>query len=355
MSKPRVALLGANSQVATEVALFSTLADDLELIGFVRSDYSAAMLKLLGIKFVTIDYDCLDKNNKDLLASCDLIVDFSYPSVQTQEILPAIRHMTAAIIQSLRNGTQYAYMSSIAAFGMPPESSEIRRYIIPRNTYAFIKRRAERLVAAFAKNKGIVPYIFRLGQVHGVLQSVTKYFAECISLRSVTVTGRPNSLCNIIFPHSIYHAIARCARRELIPNTTYALVASPQWSLRTLFDYYREQLQSPCEIIYVGSTPRRQDLARGAPLLSALVFSRGILEPAVMTIYPNLLPRMKAWYRRRAISSPARANGSPDILNIVGNVPCPVVEGIYSSVKDTILAQSRIEDKLQTTLQRNTK
>src|SRR5207249_5808500 len=178
MDKPRVALLGANSQIATEVALFSTLADDLELIGFVRSDYSSAMLKLLGIEYSVLYYHRIDKSNRSLLASCDLIVDFSYPSVQTQEILPAIKHTIAAIMQCLRGGTQYAYMSSIAAFGMPPESSEIRRYLFPRNTYAFIKRRAERFVAALAKEKGTIPYIFRLGQVHGVLQSVSKYFAE---------------------------------------------------------------------------------------------------------------------------------------------------------------------------------
>src|SRR5258707_14123 len=109
MAKKKIGLLPGNSQVATEVALMALLGGSVEVVCFVRSEYGAVLLKLLGIPFAVIDYHNIQGEARKLLAECDLVADFGYPSGQLQDILPAITANARAVMACLRPAARYVY------------------------------------------------------------------------------------------------------------------------------------------------------------------------------------------------------------------------------------------------------
>src|SRR4029077_18703572 len=109
---------------------------------------------------------------------CSIVVDFTLPSGELYSIPKSIDTIMENIISGLSGDQKYIYMSSIMAYGMPPAEKNIKSYLIPRSSYAFIKRKAETRPLQLGRKYKIKTYNFRLGQVHGFLQSVNTSFRE---------------------------------------------------------------------------------------------------------------------------------------------------------------------------------
>ena len=102
----------------------------------------------------------------------------------------------------------------------------------------YIKRTIEKFTTAQGKERGIRVYNFRLGQVHGFLQSVNGSFRKKLSESDLAVLdGNPDDPVNIIFIHPLCEAIVHCIEGRHRPGL-YTLVSNPQWTLQELYEYY---------------------------------------------------------------------------------------------------------------------
>ena len=295
----RIGIVGASSQVGSSVALYLKKYLHVEVICFVRSGYSKAFFDLVGITI-----DDIDVNNKPQLKSkfsqLDAIIDFSYPSGQLFEIKASLKISIENIISCLPPQATYIYMSSIMAYGMSAEERYVGNYFFPRSTYAFLKRYAEKIVRRFGRKYSIKVYNFRLGQVHGVLQSVNSSFREKLSKNNIAfVNGGPSELTNTVFVNSVSDAILECVKGKEIPGT-YTLISSPQWSLKELYDYYVQYYNFPIEIIYAPEEKKKIRYSFG--VFGFLRKYRPLLETYFLMNLPRVLIKVKGRYRESEAS-----------------------------------------------------
>jgi nucleoside-diphosphate-sugar epimerase len=350
-NKPRkkIGLLGGNGQVATEVATFAALQGACDVICFVRADYGAVLLKTLGISYRVIDYTNIQSDDVAALQQCDLIADFSYPTdQQKQNSLETIERNSKAVMKCLRTEAHYVYMSSFMAFGMPSKAEQIHDFRVPRSAYAWIKRSAERLIFTLARRYGLRAYNFRLGQVHGQLQSVTKEYRQLMREGSLVVNGHPDSVSNIVFTHSIYHALLKCAEGTVPSRTTYSLVCSPQWRWSEVFKFYEDVFALSCHIRYQGFA--RTDQAFLKAVFARAVSARDIIEPFLLRFFPSVMPLLKGEFRKKIAIMGREITGKPDICNIFGVAPGLAMDGIHSSFDETRSAQQDVRRFLNNAL-----
>ena len=230
-----IIVTGANGQVGIELCLFLNLYDDLNVIGICRSELSAIVLKKFGIKYRVGDISVLE-NAKTLLSDADVIVDLVIADGSINETNRISKNQIYNSIASSKTNSKYVYMSSQMVFGMNNEYKKLKYHIIPKTIYAVKKRFAEKMVLNFGKKFKRNTYIIRLGQVHGILQSVS------ISMKKVFKNENfifkvPKTNSYTIFCYSISEAIYNIANDKEKPGI-YTGVSFPEWSWRELFNYY---------------------------------------------------------------------------------------------------------------------
>ena len=85
----RIGIIGANGQVGSEVCLFLTLRNDVEVVPICRTEIASSFLRRCGLA-------CRHGRASDradaerLLADLDLIADFSLPTGSASEVRAAI-------------------------------------------------------------------------------------------------------------------------------------------------------------------------------------------------------------------------------------------------------------------------
>lgn len=349
----KVALLGANSQVGAEVALYLSRQKEIDLVGLIRSEYSSAMLRVAGIDYRVVDLDRGDELAK-ILADCDVVVDFTFPTTHLAKISGAISSNLAVVIKAMKPGSAFIYMSSIMAFGMPESSDELGQYRLARSSYARIKRRAEEQARALCRMAGLNVFNFRLGQVHGLLQGVTQDFIAKLSECNLQMNGEPQSYANTVFASSISEAILNCAKGKVEPGT-YTIVSSPQWTLAELLQYYRDRYG-------VATSAKQKPTSNGQKSFGAslshtvatkVISWRALMELLLVLPVPALFPRLKGAYRVRMAGHDAsvtnRAPG-PQLRHLLGPVPGPTIPNIKSAPQDVARAERELEGWLDQVL-----
>lgn len=254
-----------------------------------------------------IPYRLMDMNDETIfrqaIGEMDVILDFSYPTGQLHEILSRSKDNIGKVFKALKPGSVYFYMSSIMAYGMPETEKWVRHYRLPRTSYAYIKRAIEKYTFRLGKRCGIKVYNFRLGQVHGFLQSVNGSFRKKLSDTNIAlVDGRPDDPANIIFIHPLCEAIVRCIQGKHEPGL-YTLVANPQWTLKELYDFYLEYYGLSPHVEYVP----REDKKRGRigiiqRCLNLAKPYRSLLETYVLMRMPSMAVRLKGRFRQGELS-----------------------------------------------------
>jgi nucleoside-diphosphate-sugar epimerase len=325
----RIGILSASSQVGSSVAFFLQTFPDLEVTCFVRSTYSLPFFEMLGIKAQFLDL----RDERDLsekIGNMDTILDFGYPAGQLHEILDKSRENIGQVLRCLKKGSQFFYMSSIMAHGMPAGQKWVRSYNFPRTSYAYIKRGIEKYTTALGRQHGVHVYNFRLGQVHGFLQSVNGSFRKkLLDTDLALVDGNPDDPVNIIFIHSLCEAILDCVNGKHPPGL-YTLVSDPQWTLKELYEYYLRYYDLPAHIGYAGDTQKR----KGKTLLQRLIDLarpyRSLLETYVLIRFPAIATRMKGRFRQmESMQHGHGPSGKLDFIdfNLLGKPPTRVISG----------------------------
>lgn len=355
MTRPRVAILGANGQVGSELALLLGESGEVDLIGVVRSEYGAALLRLAGVPHATARFDDA-KALARAIGDCDLVVDLTYPSGQLPDIPGMIEANISAVMRATRRGAGYLHMSSIMAFGMPSGGTQLRNYLIPRASYGHIKRWAEGCAVRLGRKYGVETFVFRLGQVHGVLQAVTQDYRRRVEAGALRFEGDSHALSTTVFANAVADAVLVCARRQIESERTYTLVSNPQWSLGELADVYR-RLFAPDAVVGFGAaaSARRgaMDFVRARATGPTV---RDAIETQVFLRAPDLFIRAKGRYRRRAVRRES-ASGAPSqdspLDCLVGTVPGVLVPGLGSSPSAAMHHYRTVSARLDSLLERS--
>ncbi len=350
----KLAILGANGQIATEVALYLSGHSDVQLLGFTRSGYGTILLDLAGIPSFVIDFANISAENQSLLSDVDAVVDCTYPAGQQQKLAGLIESNADAVMKCMKPGATYIHSSSISAFGMPIDSTQLRDYRFARTSYARTKRTAEKCVSRLAKQHGIRACHLRLGQVHGVLQSVTGQFKTLIDQGKIVSTGDAGAISTTVFCHAVAEAFLSAARGDFKHGSITTVVSQDQWNLQTLFDVYRDITGSSFSVSYVGGPDQPSDDGMVSRLIRLGTPFRNVLESQVLPLIPGVVPKLKGQYRmqsaKRDRASAVQTPEDAPVFHLVGNVPGQVTGQIKSSPDETISAFRSIETLLAQTL-----
>lgn len=354
----RIGIIGGSSQVGSSLALYLKHFSKEEVVCFVRSGYSNIFFELFDIPFARIDLNNSEQL-KQQLSSFDAIIDCSYPAGQLFEILPAIRKNFNAVIPSMKKEAVFIYMSSIMAYGMPAGESRIGQYAIPRSSYAYIKRGAERAAMKLCKQHGIKGYNFRLSQVHGFLQSVNASFREKLSgVEAVYIKGSEQDLTNTIFINAVCEAVIKCVRQEVVPGL-YTLVAEPQWTLQELYTYYTSAYNPGCKLVYFQETGGASSGSRWlvTRMIAVLKRFRPLLETYILMKLPGVSVKFKGRYRQSEVFSSVHAGLPKESIdfNLLGKPPLAVIPGIKSSLQEVKAHEKTMQDMYNKIIAENRK
>ena len=326
----RIAVIGANSQVGAEVSLYLARTSGVHVTGFVRSEYGAVLLRRFGITCVTGPF--VQESLVPKLRGFDIVADFTYPAGQLPELPKRIYETMSAVVNSMSPGSRYVYMSSIQAFGMSPNSRLVQRHRVCRSSYARVKRLAEKWTVALTQCRGVYGFVFRLGQVHGLLQSVSQETIDELTWHEIYVQGHPEDLTTTVFAAEVASALLRTSDCSISPGI-YTAVSSPQWTLKQLYRHYQMRyLLSP--IVHYNATPRlAQPTSIRQRIVTCLLKSRGVLEAYVLLRSPRVFRYLKGAYRTGKFSPAIEIipRSVRFVHHLLGRVPPPCVAPVDSS------------------------
>lgn len=296
-----IGIAGANGQVGTETCLYLRQWPDVRPVAICRSNLAGAFLR-------RFDIECRVGNLQDarqareLLAGCDVVVDFSLPSGIFAEMQPAIRSVVTNCIEQAPEGAVFVYGSSEMAYGMRQAPGEpFRSYLLSRTVYGASKRFGEGLAVRLGRRSGHPVYILRLGQVHGELQNVTQYLLGSLRPGPAYI---PDALSDTVFVYSIADALVQIARGQESPGK-YTLVSTPQWRWLDVYAYYARRLGiDPHPILCPPESNEvslRSRLAGG--LRSTVVGSRDIVSGYLLRWFPAIQWRLACEYRMRTAAA----------------------------------------------------
>lgn len=348
----RIGILGASSQVGSSVAYFLRKFPEVQVTCFIRSSYSKVFFDLFEIEYQILNTDD-DAGLREKIRSMDVILDFGYPSGQLHEILERSKGNIGKLLAQMKKGSTYFYMSSIMAYGMPDSEKWIRHYYFPRTSYSYIKRSIEKYTLAKGKALGIQIFNFRLGQVHGFLQSVNGSFRKKLSDSDIAlVDGRPDDPVNIIFIYPLCEAIIQCIKGLHRPGL-YTLISSPQWTLKELYDYYLRYYRLPAHIEFAPAGVKKKSksfLQKGIDLVRPY---RSLLETYVLMRIPGLAVRLKGRFRQSELlrlESPAGGEMEYIDFNLLGKPPFDVIPGLTADPERIFQLEKEQEEYYNTAI-----
>jgi NAD dependent epimerase/dehydratase family. len=329
----KIAIFGASSQVGSSVAFYFKHFTTHEPICFIRSKYSSIFFEMSNIKTVTVDIKEINIL-KEELKNVDIVLDFSLPSSDAYEMWRMIKQNLQYIISATPTSAIFIYMSSIMAYGMPNNEKRLKSYRFPRAFYGFIKRKTERLVVSMGLRYKVDVYNFRLGQVHGFLQSVSESFRDKLSSVKVAyLDGDENDFTNTIFISSLCDAIIAC-RYQRIKPAVYTLVSYPQWTLKELYTFYLDYFFLDTHIIFKPKHTKKKITIKEY-LYTYIKKYRPLLETYILLYIPKTAIALKGKYRVSEVKSLASTKNINYLdYNLVGIPSVPVIKNLNCSISD---------------------
>lgn len=349
----RIGIIGASSQVGSSLAFYLKHFTEAEPVCFVRSAYSEVFFDITALEYSNVSLH--DKEAlKNAFKGLDAVIDCTYPSGQLYEIPESIEANLSSIFSALPEGCVFIYMSTIMAFGMPSEYKHVRHFAVPRSTYAYIKRKAEALVKQLSAKHHVKGYSFRLGQVHGFLQSVNSSYREKLRNRETAkLDGNPSDKVNIIFISTLADAIIQAVKGTIKPGL-YSLVNNPQWTLEELYSFYKEYYGLDTVMLYEPQSIQKKTLKssvfgiakRYRPLFESYVLMRN------RSLYKKIKGRFRVADVAQSISNTS-SNGFID-FHLLGQNPGQLIEGAGNSWKEMLGIEKSIEFAYETCLEKFT-
>ena len=221
----KITIVGANSQVGTELSFLLRNEDGIKIIPVVRSFNATAFFHRNGLKCVVADISDLS-DAVNTIGECDLIVLAAFASGPPKSSRLINEALIINVIKYSNKDVKIIYLSSIAAFG-------------GQGVYTLEKRHTEKLFHRMCKRYRKKGYVFRLGHVFGINQSWTPRVLEILKINGVVkFKVNSNLYSNILHTVTLKEAILKCLYEELPARRYYSIVNNPQWTWQDVFEHY---------------------------------------------------------------------------------------------------------------------
>jgi len=287
----RVAILGANGQVGTEVSLRLRDVEGIEVVPIARNVSGSAFLRSNGL-------ECRHGRISDpaeargLIGDCDVVVNFAVsmtaiPRTDREVNRQIVRNTVAAA----KPGAVIAFASTIMVY------APAMKVWIP-DSYGLEKLFTERMFRRLCRGSHHPAFVFRLGHVLGDLQNITNKIRSEIHHGKVALPHDGLRSSNTVFTAAIVDAIVQVAQAQgaqSIPKPgTYDLITFPQWTWLDVYKHYADQLGLPLQFAH-ASQVRDPKSGSGNPshsmrrLLSYLANHHALTER--LTFLLAFLPR----------------------------------------------------------------
>ncbi|MEO9131636.1 MAG: NAD-dependent epimerase/dehydratase family protein [Sphingomonas sp.] len=262
----RIGIVGANGQVAAEVALILHQAG-YDVVPICRGPRGSAFLRYMGLAVRHGSASDLE-DAKRLYADCDVIANFALASGTAAEIREAHDRLIDNSFRASPEGASVIFFSTLAAnANFVAEGSKVQR-----SAYGREKLRNEAQVAKLARATARRAITLRLGHVCGEYQGITHAVRQAITAGPVMVPDSARH-ANAVATVTIADVIAGVAEGRIAAEGRYDLVNTPRWDWRTLLDYEAAQAQATLVIVETRAAVARS----GNPIKVAM---RGIARAA---------------------------------------------------------------------------
>lgn len=239
--KSKVAIIGANGQVGSEVCLY--LRDSkMDLVPISRNRLGSCFLRYSGFRcrHGLLTHEAQAKN---LLGDCNVVANFALSPGRSKEDRLNNQNIIENSIRKSPPGARIIYFSSMTVYGDLDPGTPLSF----RSAYGREKLHGENFARKIAKSENKLLYVFRLGHVCGDLQNITLEIRKEIEGGLVCLPD-DKKLSNTVYTATIADAISRVAAGKLNPGT-YDLISNPQWTWRQVYELESEMLQKPVKII----------------------------------------------------------------------------------------------------------
>lgn len=332
-----IGIIGASGQVGTEVCLYLKTYPHIRPIAVVRSPISGALLRRLGID-VRVGVFGTESESRELLSDCDLVVDFSAPSGEVNEMKAHYERYVRQAIVCAPAEARYVFVSTINAFGMSSRYNRAKYYFLPHSIYAHTKRFAESLACRLGKQHRREVYIFRLGHVHGALQRVSQETAELVR-KSYQLFEYPDTPSYTIFCHSIAEGLINVAQGKEAAGI-YTLISNPAWSWQEVLEHYAD----PNWLLKVRLVPTRH-VGLGKRFQANIISWLGLLanrykdtiRANILHAFPAFERRSQAWFYEKKARNEVHAYCNQLIYR-----PTGIHDGVIPGRRLLTLSDSRI-------------
>lgn len=294
----RIAILGANGQVGTEISLRLRDVPEVQVVPIARNVSGSAFLRSNGL-------ECRHGRISDpaeaasLIGDCDVVANFALSNTAIPRVDRDInRQIIRSMVAAAKPGAPIIFASTmmVHAPGMKFWSPD---------SYGLEKLAAERIFRRLCATSQHPAFVFRLGHVMGEMQNITRKICGEIRDGKVALPRQGLLASNTAFTASIVEAIVQITRAQMTRTPTqgaqttpkpgtYDLITFPQWTWLDVYKYYAAQLRLPLQLAR-SEQVRDAQLGLGTPgvsmqrLLRLLANHRTLAER--LTFFLAFLPR----------------------------------------------------------------
>ena len=255
----KIGIIGGNSQVATETALYLSQSGH-SVIPIVRNELGAAHLAHLDFSYRIEDVS--KPNCSKIFDDLDVIVIAAHAEpyyrgyTTTSEAHGTNVDIIKNSVEFTSKETTIIYFSSIAAYGN--EYSQSYRYIKE-------KRKMETKLQELLDEKDRDWYALRLGHVLGSNTGYYKNIRKCHDKNEIKVPTDGEKRSNVVHPKVISDVIVSCENKEMGPGI-YGVVNNPQWTWKDVFDF----VIPSTKIKFTNVSPSNKSLNSTSSLINRL-------------------------------------------------------------------------------------
>lgn len=348
-----VAVVGANSQVATELCVLLR-ARGYEVAPVVRNELAGAFLDERGFDVRIGDVSDAE-DAKRVLGDADGVVVAAYVRRWTNAVPSRARALNRTLLDhSVAHSAADAtvvYCSSVSAFG-----EEMYGTNMPAGAagYAADKKHLESALFEACREHDKTGYPLRLGVVLGPTQERSEKLLRALNSReSVYLRTDPDERSNAVHTVTVAEAVDRCLAEAVEPQR-YSVLNSPRWTHREVAAHYADNHVS---VHFDQPTDGEETCLPGVGELLEMVGVttrfRDLLEPLSLyfpTRVSEYVRRRKQWGNVAAEVEQYRENRPLDLpIFEFDPVPGPVVPGLTATedlLSETEALEAAFDDPL---------
>ena len=243
MSRMRVAITGAAGSVGSALVKSLGNSGSYDVVALVRNGLGACTLGSVNAE-IRVGSITDPQSSRQMFAGCDAVINCALPKGWPR----TTRQVGDTILRNIANAPDVrvaVHFSSVAAYGACVDPS-LNSFERPRPTgsYGAEKLRSEKIATRLFSERGLRPYILRLGHVYGPGQQLSYEAAAKTADPSFALPFGGSMPSNAVSIHAVIHAI-RGMLDDTQPTGIRNLVDAPQSTWRELYDYHTAMIGRP--------------------------------------------------------------------------------------------------------------